>query len=161
MTQDTHEEARQVIALARAAELSDGEQKWLQAHLDSCESCRDYADATRQVIAALRSVPVTADARLVRAAQMRVRFHASRLREARERMWLVGMACFLVGLSATLTAPLLWHLFAWVAERTGIPGPVWETTFVLFYIAPALAVSLLFMASGTHLAGEGERSRRS
>lgn len=160
MTQGTHEQARQLIAVARAEDLSHSQRTQLQSHLEECASCRNYAEEARQVIAALCSVPITADTRLVRATQVRVRFHASRMRESRERTWLVGMACFLVGLSATLTVPLLWHLFAWVGERVGVSSPVWGTIFVVFYIAPALAVSVLLMARGTFLASNGERSRR-
>lgn len=110
------------------------------------------------VIRSLRSLPLAADSRLVRATQMRVRFHASRLRETRERMWLVGMACLGVGLSATLTAPLLWRLFAWMGERAGVSSLVWQAGFVVFFIAPALVVSVLLLARGTHLANNGERS---
>ena len=107
-----------LIALGEG--LPDAQQAWLRAHLDECEACRHYADAANGVVRALRSLPLAADARLVRATQMRVRFHASRLRETRERMWLVAMACLGVGLSATLTVPFLWRLFAWMGERAGV-----------------------------------------
>jgi predicted anti-sigma-YlaC factor YlaD len=141
--------------------LSDVQQSWLQAHLQACASCRDYAQAAGRVVAAVRSIPLAADSRLVRATQMRVRFHASRLRETRQRMWLVGMACLGVGLSAALTAPLLWRLFAWMGERAGISSPVWQASFAVFYIVPALLVSVLLLARGTHLASNGKTSRRS
>jgi predicted anti-sigma-YlaC factor YlaD len=159
MTRDTHDEARGLIALGDG--ISEAQQRWLQAHLQECEGCRDDEEAAGRVVAALRSVPVAADPRLVRATQMRVRFHASRLRETRERMWLVAMACFGVGLSAALTAPLLWRLFAWMGELAGISSPVWQAGFIFFYIAPALAVSVLLLARGTHLANDGEQSRQS
>ena len=103
MTRDAHDEARELIALGES--LSDAQQAWLRTHLDECEACRHYAEAAGRVVRALRSQPLAADSRLVRATQMRVRFHASRLRETRERLWLVGMACLGVGLSATLTVP--------------------------------------------------------
>jgi hypothetical protein len=102
---------------------------------------------------------LAADARLVRATQMRVRFHAGRLRETRERMWLVGMACLGVGLSATLTIPLLWRLFAWMGGRIGVSTLVWQASFMFFFVAPALVVSVLLVARGTHLTNNGEQSR--
>ena len=157
MTRDTHDEARELIALGEA--LSDAQQAWLRAHLDECEACRHYAEAANAVVRGLRSLPLAADSRLVRATQMRVRFHASRLRETRERLWLVGMACLGVGLSATLTVPLLWRLFAWMGEWAGVSTLVWQVGFIFFFIAPALVVGGLLLARGTYLTNSGERSR--
>jgi len=158
MTPNPHDEARQMIALGEG--LSDGEQPRLQAHLNECEACRHYAEAANAVVLALRSLPLAADARLVRATQTRVRFHAARLRETRERMWLVGLACLGVGLSATLTVPLAWRLFAWVGEWAGVSNWVWQAGFAFVWIAPALVASALLLARGTHLASNGEKHRR-
>jgi len=159
MTRNAHDEARELIALGESR--PDAQQAWLRAHLDECEACRHYAEAATTVVRALRSLPLAADSRLVRATQMRVRFHASRLRETRERMWLVGMACLGVGLSATLTVPVLWRLFAWMGEWAGVSTLVWQAGFMLFFTAPALAVSVLLLARGTYLTNNEERSRES
>lgn len=156
MTRNEHDEARELIALGNA--VSDAQQAWLRVHIDECEACRQYGETANGVVRSLRSLPLAADARLVRATQMRVRFHASRLREARERMWLVGMACLGVGLTATLTIPFLWRLFAWMGERAGVSTVVWQTSFMFFFIAPALVVSVLLLARGTHLTNNGEQS---
>lgn len=153
MMRDMHDQARELITLGN--HLSGAQQAWLRAHLDDCATCRDYADAFDRMVRALRSLPVAADARLVRATQMRVRFHAARLRETRERMWLVGISCLTVGFSATLTLPLLWRLFAWMGESAGISSLVWQTGFVFFSIAPALAVSVLLLVRGTHPSNHG------
>ena len=158
MTRNAHDEAQELIALGEG--LSDAQQTWLRAHLDNCEACGRYAEAANRVVRALRSLPLAADSRLVRATQMRVRFHASRLRETRERIWLVGMACLGVGLSATLTVPLLWGLFAWMGEWAGVSTLVWKAGFIFFFIAPALVVGVSLLARGTHLTNIGERSRQ-
>ena len=158
MTRDTHDKARELIALGEG--LSDAQQAWLRAHLDECEGCRHYAEAANGVVRTLRSLPLAADSRLVRATQMRVRFHASRLRETRERIWLVGMACLGVGLSATLTVPLLWGLFAWMGEWAGVSSWVWQAGFMFLFIAPALVVGLMLLARGIHLTNNGARSRQ-
>jgi len=157
MMRTAHDEARELISLGET--LSDAQQAWLRAHLDECESCRHYAEAANVVVRSLRSLPVAADSRLVRATQMRVRFHASRLRETRERMWLVGMACLGVGLSVTLTVPLLWRLFAWIGEWAGVSTVVWQAGFIFSFIAPAIVVGVLLLARGTYLTNNGERSR--
>ena len=150
MTRNVHDEARELIALGVG--LPDGQQGFLRAHLNECEACRDYAEAANGVVRSLRSLPLAADSRLVRATQMRVRFHAVRLRETRERLWLVGMACLGVGLSATLTVPFLWRLFAWMGDRAGVSALVWQAGFMFFFFAPALVVGGLLLARGTHLA---------
>jgi predicted anti-sigma-YlaC factor YlaD len=158
MTQNVHGQARELIAVAKS--LSVAQESWLQAHLEQCAACRDYAETVGRVAAALRSMPIAAGSRLVRATQMRVRFHATRLREMRERMWLVGMACLGVGLSAALTVPLLWRLFAWMGERAGVSSAVWQAGFACFWIAPALVVSVLFLARGIHLSDNRDRSQQ-
>lgn len=159
MTGNPHEQAQELIALAGAEDISEAQQRWLHAHLSECAACRDYSEAAGRVIRALRSEPLAADSRLVRATQMRVRFHAARLGETRERMWLVALACVSVGVSAALTVPLLWRLFAWAGESAGLSAAVWQGTFACFWIIPALVVGAIFMARGTQLASHDERSR--
>jgi predicted anti-sigma-YlaC factor YlaD len=158
MTRDMHDQARELIALGEG--LSNAQQDWLRAHLGECETCRHYAEAADRLVRDLRSLPLAADSRLVRATQMRVRFHASRLRETRERMWLVGMGCLGVGLTATLTIPFLWRLFAWMGARAGVSSWLWQAGFTFFWIAPALVVSALLLARGTHLTNNGENQWR-
>jgi hypothetical protein len=158
MTRNAHDEARELIALGEG--LSDAQQVWLRAHLDECEACHHYAEAINGVVRTLHSVPFAADSRLVRTTQMRVRFHASRLRETRERMWLVGMACLAVGLSATLTVPLLWRFFARMGEWAGVSSWVWQAGFAFFWIAPALLVSAVLLARGSHLTSNREKQWR-
>jgi predicted anti-sigma-YlaC factor YlaD len=154
MTRSSHDVAGELIALGEG--LPDEQQAWLQVHLEECDACRHYAEAANGVVRSLRSLPLAADSRLVRATQMRVRFHANRLRETRERMWAVGMACLGVGLSATLTVPLLWQLFAWMGAWAGVSSWVWQAGFTFFWITPALVVSALLLARGTHLTNQEE-----
>jgi predicted anti-sigma-YlaC factor YlaD len=158
MTPNIHDEARQLIALGEG--LPHAQQARLRAHLDECEACRQYADEVIGLVRNLRSLPLAADSRLVRATQMRVRFHASRLRETRERMWLVGIACLGVGLSATLTVPLLWRIFASMGAWAGVSTWVWQAGFTFFCIAPALVVSALLLARGTHWTHNEDERRR-
>ncbi|HKW27484.1 MAG TPA: zf-HC2 domain-containing protein [Terriglobales bacterium] len=158
MTRNTHDEARGLIALGDG--LSPAQQVWLRSHLDECEACRSYAEAAKEMVRVIRSLPLAADSRLVRATQMRVRFHADRLRETRQRLWLVSMACLGVGLSATLTLPILWGIFARLGQWAGVSTVEWQAGFMIFSIAPALVVSVLLLARGTHWPSDRERSRQ-
>lgn len=152
-----HEKARELIALSES--VTNEEQSWLRTHLDQCGACRDFCDGVSEMVRALRSMPLAADARLVRATQTRVRFHANRLREARERMWLVGPICFVVGLSASVSAPLIWRLFEWFGDQAGVSPILWQAAFACFWIVPVLLVSVLFLARGTHLASGSDHSQ--
>ena len=157
MMRDIHGQARELIALG-AKDLSEGQRQWLEAHLKECGACRDFDQAAGKVVHALRSLPVAADSRLVRATQMRVRFHARTLRETRERMWLIGILCAAVGFSTALTGPLLWELFAWIAGWAGIASPLWQAGFTFFCVAPVLVIGVVLLARGTHLATDGLHS---
>jgi len=88
---------------------------------------------------------------LVQAWQMRVRSRALELRQQQERMWLVCMSCLFVGLSAAITTPLFWRAFEWMGTRAGVSSPVWQVGFAFFWTVPALVVSALLLARGTHL----------
>ncbi|MFZ0285179.1 MAG: zf-HC2 domain-containing protein [Terriglobales bacterium] len=157
MTRDLHQQAQEWIALSGIDGLSDAQQSKLQAHLRECDSCREYADAAGQVIRSLRSVPMAATPALVRRTQARVRQHAQLLRQQRERLWMVGIACAGIGFSASVTIPIMWKVFAWLGNWTGVSSPVWETAFTAFVIAPALLVSVLLLARGTHLSDDAGR----
>jgi predicted anti-sigma-YlaC factor YlaD len=159
MTRDVHEQARQWIALGGVDDLPQAQGAWLQTHLYQCESCRDYAQATGRLIRSVRSVPIAAGPGLVRATQMLVRARALQLREKRERLWLVGMSCVLVGLSAAIFTPLLWRGFAWIGQWAEVSSPVWQTGFAIFWIAPALVISVLLLGHGVHMTGNGSRPR--
>jgi predicted anti-sigma-YlaC factor YlaD len=151
MTRSEHERARELITSAGAEEVSLAERGWLRAHLQDCGACREYQEAAGRVVRELRAQPLAADSALVRATQMRVRSRALELRQQRERMWLVGLACVFVGLSAAVTTPLVWRTFEWMGERVGVSSPVWQTSFAFFWMVPALVVSALLLAHGTHL----------
>ena len=158
MKRDAHDEAHELAALG--ADLSEAQRAWLQAHLAECEPCRLYGEELKQLVRSLRLLPVTADSRLVRATQMRVRFHAGRLREMRERMWLIGVACVGVGLSTAISAPLLWRLFAWMGECTGLSTLVWQTGFLSFFVAPVVIVAVLLLTRNRHLSNHQEKQWR-
>jgi hypothetical protein len=158
VTRDPDQRARELIACGSQG-LTDSQQTWLTSHLDGCAPCRDYAQAAEQFVRSLRSVPVAADLALVRSTQMRVRVHADQLRQRQERLWLVWVSCILVGLSAAITTPFLWRGFQWLGERAQVSSPVWQVGFAFFWISPALAASLIFLARGIHLSDTNGTSR--
>jgi predicted anti-sigma-YlaC factor YlaD len=148
MTRDVHQQTQEWIALNGVDGLSEAQQSQLQIHLRECDLCRAYAEATTQVIRSLRSVPMAATPSLVRTTQARVRQHAHLLRQHKERLWMVGVACTGIGFSAAVTIPIMWKIFSWLGNWTGVSSPVWQTGFAAFLIAPALLVSVLLLLRG-------------
>lgn len=151
MTRDAHQIARE-LAASGSKTLAQSEQAWLNAHLMECEACRAYSAQAERVVGALRAVPMAASRTLVSNTQLRVRLRARQLQRRRERLWLVSTSCVLVGLIAALTTPVLWTLFARLGSWANLPNRVWQLGFVMFWIAPTIATSFLFLAYGTHLA---------
>lgn len=158
MNHDPHQQAQELIA-CRGDGLSEAQQAWLEAHLASCDACREYAEAADELVRALRSVPITAGTELVRTTQARARAHAYQLQQQRERMWLIWISCLVVTLSAALTTPLLWQGFAWLGHWIRVPDLLWQTSFVMFWIVPALVASALFAVRGTYLGGHNGTSQ--
>ncbi|MGA7559676.1 MAG: zf-HC2 domain-containing protein [Terriglobales bacterium] len=154
-----HERARQMLSLGGDSELSGAERAWLESHMEACESCRAFAQDAGDVVRALRAIPVAADRSLVATTQMRVRLRARELRQREERMWLVGVSCVAVTLTAAFTNLACWRGFAWLVERTHISAATWPVAFVALWIAPALAASVLLLALGTHLADHNRRTQ--
>ncbi len=160
MTRNEHESAQELIALTGSDSLANEQQSWLRVHLQACAPCREYEEAAGRVVRALRSQPLAADSALVRATQMRVRSRALELRHQRERMWLVCLSCLFVGLSAAVTTPLFWRAFEWIGAWAGVSHWVWQAGYAFFWIVPALVVSALLLARGTHWVHDGEKQWR-
>ena len=154
MTQSSHDEVRKLIATS-ADDLSEAQQALLQAHLQDCGTCRDYAAATAEIVRALRGVPLAADPRLVRNTQARVRARAFALRQRQQWLTLVALACPFVGLSAAITTPLVWRAFQWMGTYAGLSRPLWQVGFAFYWMVPGLLVSVLLLLRGTHLANGG------
>jgi len=151
MIQSSHDEIRKLIATS-ADDLSQAQQALLHAHLQECDSCRDYAAATAEIVRAVRGIPLAADTRLVLNTQARVRARAFALRQRQQWLTLTALACPFVGLCAAITTPLIWRAFDWIGTHAGLSRPVWQAGFVFYCIAPTLLISVLLLFRGTHLA---------
>jgi hypothetical protein len=140
-----------LIALPGPEATSPADQAWLVSHVETCDSCRAFADNTRETIYALRAIPVAADRSLVATTQMRVRQRALELQGQRERLWLVAVSCIAVTVCALLTSVVLWRGFAWLGERTQLDSSIWQVGFLVFCVTPALVVGVILLARDTHL----------
>jgi predicted anti-sigma-YlaC factor YlaD len=157
---DAHERARKLIALAGPETLSAADRPsdqrssnaWLAAHLETCASCRAFAENAAQTIHGLRAIPIAAERSLVSTTQIRVRRRALELRRNRERLRLVSVSCTAVTLCALLSTVVLWRGFEWLGERAQLASSVWQVGFLVFCVMPALVAAILLLAKDRHLA---------
>jgi hypothetical protein len=155
---DAHERARRLIALAAPETLSAADRfsdrlsdasssnAWLAAHVETCASCRAFAENSAETVHRLRAIPIAAERSLVSTTQRMVRRRALELQRQRERMWLVAVSCTVVTLSALLSTVALWLGFAWLGARAQLPSSVWQVGFLVFCVMPALVVAIMLLA---------------
>jgi predicted anti-sigma-YlaC factor YlaD len=159
---DAHERARKLIALAGPDVLSDADRlsqlsaqssnAWLAAHLETCASCRAFAENAAEMVLGLRAIPIAAERGLISATQLKVRRRALELQRHRERVWVVSVSCAAVTLCALLSAAVLWRGFEWLGARAHLASSVWQVGFLVFCMMPALVVGILLLGKDRHLA---------
>jgi hypothetical protein len=141
-----------LIALSGPEELDSAERSWLATHLESCASCREFAEGAGETIRSLRAIPISAGWALVSTTQMRVRRRVLELQRRQEWVWVVRVCCVAVTLCTLLTTAALWRGFAWLGQQARLTAPLWEVCFVGFCLMPAVFAAILLLARGTHLA---------
>jgi len=138
MSENPHARAQQLFAQSLIDGLAPAEQAWLDSHLRQCEACSRETASTRELLRALRTVPVAVPHDLAARTQMRVRLRAQQAAQASDSnlvLWVLTAASWLLGV---FSAPLVWRGFAWVGTQLNLPKPVLELGFVLWWAIPAL-----------------------
>jgi predicted anti-sigma-YlaC factor YlaD len=151
---EAHERARRLIASAgpdalSADRFSDqlSSNAWLAGHLETCASCRAFAENAAETIHGLRAIPIAAGRSLVSTTQTRVRRRALELQRHRERLWLVAVSCTAVTLCALLSTFVLWRGFEWLGARAELAPSILQVAFLVFCMMPALLAAILLLAS--------------
>jgi hypothetical protein len=142
VTDNSHERAERLIAQERVEGIAAAEREWLAKHLDECTRCANQANGVERALASLRGAGVELPRGLAGRTQMRVRMRAEELREhapGRRLLWAITAMSWALGVA---TAPWVWRGFAWVGEHTGMPKPIWEMGFVLWWAVPALIAAV-------------------
>jgi len=133
-----HERAERLIAQERVEGLNSSEREWLAAHLRECTACADAAENLSRALASLRANGIELPRGLASRTQLRVHLRAAELRErapSRTLLWAITAASWGLGVA---TAPWVWRGFAWFGSHTGLPKPLWEMGFVLWWAVPAI-----------------------
>jgi hypothetical protein len=138
MSENLHARAQQLFAQALIEGIGASDQAWLEQHLRECATCSAETGATRELIAALRSVPVNVPSDLAARTQMRVRLRAQQAAQESNGsvlLWIITGASWLLGV---FSAPFVWRVFAWAGGYLNLPKPVQEVAFVLWWTVPPL-----------------------
>ena len=159
MTQTLHERARDLALTAWLEQLPPPDAAWLRSHLNDCAECAHFAAAITDGVGALRAAPLQADAALVEATKRSVRIYAARVRENQSRVRMLATSCVLSVIWGGVSLPWLWRAFAWLGEAISLPAPIWQTGFVLFWMAPSAVVAVLLLAPRSSTNGGYERVR--
>ena len=156
-----HERARRLIALAGPDTLSATNQlstqssnAWLAAHLETCASCRAFAENAAEMVS--RSACNPKRSRTKPGLDHATKGTPPRPRiAAPSRTAVAGfddISCAVVTLCALLSAVILWRGFEWLGTRAHLASSVWQVGFLVFCMMPALVVAILLLAKDRHLA---------
>jgi anti-sigma factor RsiW len=154
MSEDLHQRARQLVAAARVEGISDAEQAWLEAHVQECAPCSEYASSLERTIGGVRSLAAPPDPALVEATRQRVHLRARELREHEARTRALWLSCGLSWILGAFSAPLVWQGLEWIGQHIALPDLVWQTAFVLWWFVPAAVVGAVFVWHRAHALGE-------
>ena len=159
MSENPHARAQQLLAQSLIEGLAPAEQTWLDSHLRQCEACSRETASTRELLRALRTVPIAAPHDLAARTQMRVRLRAQQAAQASDSnlvLWVLTAASWLLGV---FSATFVWRGFTWVGTQLNLPKPVLELGFVLWWAIPALIAAAAVIHQKA--AGSGMVGRRS
>jgi predicted anti-sigma-YlaC factor YlaD len=156
MNENAHLRARQLLDQALVEGTSSSDEAWLKNHLSQCAECSREAASTNALLIALRRVPVQVPHDLAARTQMRVRLRAQEVAGNSNSglvLWTLTAVSWLLG---AMSAPLVWHGFAWLGGSVGVPKLVLEMGFMLWWIVPALFA----VAAVLHQRGMGSAAKR-
>jgi len=158
MSENLHIRAQRLLAESLVEGIGATDQKWLNEHLAGCTDCSMEASSARELVHALRNVPIQTPRDLAERTQMRVRLRAAEAARSQESglgLWVVAAASWLVGI---FSAPLVWRGLSWLGSNFGIPKIALEMGFVLWWAVPALAaLTIVLHQRNTNAAAKGMR----
>ena len=158
MNETPHARAQKLFAQSLIEGLPQADQNWLNAHLDECAECAQETATTRELLGALRSVPVAVPSDLAERTQLKVRLRAQQSAAdsspSNALLWTITAASWLLGIS---TAPLVWRGFAWLGAEFRLPKLALQFGFVLWWMVPALVAVAIVLHQRAERGGFARR----
>ncbi len=138
MSDDRHARAQKLFRQLLVEGVSSEDHSWLHGHLRECADCAREAEITRDLLGALRNIPIAVPRDLAARTQLKVRLRAQQKAETTSSnlwLWIITAASWLLGV---VSAPLVWRGFTWLGEVAHLPKAVLELGFVLWWAVPGL-----------------------
>ena len=152
MTENLHIRAQKFFAQSLVEGLAPADQSWLEHHLSECADCAGEIESTRDLLQALRNVPVSVPRDLAARTQLRMRLRAQESVQPSQGSFLLWLITGLSWFVGVLSAPLVWRGFAWVGSYFHVPRLAVEMGFVLWWAVPALfAVAAVLHQKGFNI----------
>ncbi len=142
MTNSEHERARELVLMHDVEGMAESDGTWLESHLAACPDCAAFAEDLQLTSRFLRRMPVMASSSLVSSTQARVRQRAAELRDHQARVFLIGISFCLGLLWSAGSAFVGWKISGWLAERIHVAPLLISAAFVVFWLAPAIAIAV-------------------
>lgn len=154
MTQELHERAKGLIVTARVEGISPAEREWLEAHLQGCPNCAEYAGEMEHALRSLQQVSVRVDPALVARTRRAVHLRANELHGRQSQWFPLWMSCAISWVLGGITLPLVWRGIEWVGQYINLPSPIGIVILLIWWALPTLAVAAFVGAKRSPTAGE-------
>lgn len=145
-----HERARDLMFRDRVEGLASADRQWLGAHLDGCPDCQSIAAGLDSALRGLSFSSVAAPAALVSRTQTRVAERAAELRAQRAALTPLHLVSAVAVMLSVVSTPFVWRGFEWLAAMISAPATYAAAAFLFVWAAPAIGISLLLIAYGSH-----------
>ena len=134
MPLENHEKARFLLHRALVEGISLEDRHWLDAHVEQCAECRQYADLSARTVRALDWFALEIDPAAALRVENVVRSRAEAMRSAEayaRSLWIgTTVAIFLTFAGSAVT----WRSLAWLVTQWNLPSRVWQIVFAAFWL---------------------------
>lgn len=136
-----HQRALELSAKSLVSELNQDDRSWLERHVAACESCAEEIAVRNELLAQMRSIPISARECLVHSTQRRIRECCVQMRLRQTRMRPIWISCGLASFWALFSTPYLWEEFDAIGHMMRVPDMLWQMAFLVAWFTPAMTAA--------------------
>ena len=133
-----HQRAAELMFRALVESLGENERQWLDQHLAECVECAQHSGQTAEMVAALKTVSISAGINLVQHTRTRVQALCMRQEARSRRMRPIWISSAFASVWMACSTPYLWQSFDLTGHWLHIPDLLWQMGFLVAWFTPAL-----------------------